>query len=206
MTEASPPAPDAAPKGIPQTGATPAQGTPAPSGSAGEYDPRSFGAGVSKAKAEAAKELAEAREKLSRFEDATKTAEQIKGERDALLSQLETFKQREAKRLETAKLDASKRMKDWPEDAVALVGADSVSDADELRARLDRVASLVARTAVPSIPGGNVAPAGTAAVDLAEWQQARRRGVAAEMTAALNRLVAKHGRAQVDSAIQAQGR
>lgn len=206
MTEASPPAPDAAHKGVPQTGATPAQGTPAPSGSAGEYDPRSFGAGVSKAKAEAAKELAEAREKLARFEDATKTAEQILAERNTLLEQVESFKKREAARLEAVKADVAKRMKDWPEDAVLLVGADSVSDADELRARVDRVAALVSRSAAPSVPGGYVAPAAGPAVDLAEWQQARRRGVASEMSAAMNRLVAKHGRALVDSAMQAQGR
>lgn len=206
MSEAQPPAPDAAPKSVPPTGDKPAQGTPAPAASAGEYDPRSFGAGVSKAKSEAAKELSELREKLSRFEDATKTGDQIRAERDSLLGQVDSFKQREAKRLETAKADAAKRMNGWDENAVALVGLDSVSDADDLRARLDRVAALVQRAVPPSVPGGNVAPAGLATIDLSELAQARRRGVAAEINDALTRLHKAHGRQAVERAISAQGR
>ena len=202
----SAPAPDAAPKSVLPAGGQPATGVPAPAPNAGEYDPRSFGAGVSKAKAEAAKELAELRSKLSQVEDATKTGDQIRAERDALLGQVDTFKQREQKRLEAAKADAAQRMKDWDANAVALVGLDGVSDADELRARLDRVSALIQRATPPSVPGGNVAPAGLAAIDLSELAQARRRGIAYEVRAVLERLYKAHGRQAVDSAVTAQGR
>lgn len=198
MTEATPPASGATPNSTPQTGANPAQGTPAPAASAGEYDSRSFGAGVTKAKAEAAKELADLRARLAKFEDTDKTAEQLKTERDKLTAELETFRTREAKRLEAAKAEATATLKTLPAEAAALINVDGTLDADELRARLGAAVALVGKQA--KVPGGTVSPQGSG-IDLTALEEARKSGLAARYADEVRKAHAKYGRDAVNKAL-----
>lgn len=215
--QATAPEPATAPEGSPPTGDTPAQGNDATPESGGkekpDYDPKSFGAGIQKGKAEAAKtieqlqaEREELHQRLSKFEDADKTAEQLKAERDELNQQLATFREREAQRLAAAKADAESKVNDWPDEAKALVDFNSATDADALRKQVESIQKLVAKaTAAPKpVPGGKAAPANTPSIDLSAWEAAKKSGDITRWAQERRKLEKAHGVEAVNAALSAK--
>lgn len=207
----------AAPEGSPPTGDKPAQGSTATPESGGkekpEYDSRSFGAGITKGKAEAAKTIEQLqaeqdslRQKLSQYEDVDKTAEQLKAERDELNQQLETFREREAERLAAAKTEAESLVSEWPDEAKALVDFNNASDADALRNQVTSVQALVAKaTAAPKpVPGGKAAPANTPSIDFSAWEAAKKSGDITRWAQERRKLEKAHGVEAVNAALMAK--
>ena len=202
----TPPEPATAPEGSPPTGDTPAQGNTATPASGGntkpDYDPKSFGAGLTKGKAEAAKKLAEYEQRLSKYEDADKTAEQLKTERDQLHAELAKYREREAERLAAVKTEAGKALAEWPEEAQALVDLESATDPDVLRNQVAHIGKLVAKaSAAPKpVPGGKAAPANTPSIDMAALDAAKKSGDITRYRQELMKLHSAHGVDQVNAA------
>lgn len=204
--QANAPEPATAPEGSPQTGDKPAQGNTATPASGGtdkpDYDPKSFGAGLTKGKAEAAKKLAELEQRLAKYEDANKTAEQLKTERDQLNAELAKFREREAERLAAVKTEASKALAEWPEEAQALVDLESATDPDVLRNQVAHIGKLVAKAsgAPKPVPGGKAAPANTPSIDMSALEAAQKSGDITRYRQELIKLHNAHGVEKVNAA------
>lgn len=202
----TPPEPAGAPNASPPTGDKPAQGNTATPVSGGtdkpDYDAKSFGAGVTKGKAEAAKKLAEYEQRLAKYEDADKTAERFKTERDEYKAIADKFMEREAERLAAARADAEKQLADWPEEAQALVNLDNATDADTLRNQVAHIGKLVAKaTAAPKpVPGGKAAPANVPSIDMTALDAAQKSGDITRYRQELVKLRDAHGADKVNAA------
>lgn len=199
-----------APKASPPTDDTSAQGNTATPESGGkekpEYDPKSFGAGVTKAKAEAAKTIEGLQAELAKYKDTDKSAEQFKAERDELTNKLRTLEEREAERLAAAKSEAESKVSDWPDEAKALVDFNNATDADALRKQVENIGALVAKaTAAPKpVPGGKAAPANTPSIDLSAWEAAKKSGDITRWAQERRKLEKAHGVEAVNAALAAK--
>ncbi len=151
-------------------------------------------------------ELAALQDKLRVHEDASKGLEQLKAERDAATKELEAIRAKEVKRLDAAREWAAAKAKDWPEEALGLLGLDSMNDADEVRARVDRVAALLAKGQPPAMPGGKAAPDRAPAIDLSGYDKAVETGDVSARSAAYSALVKQHGAQLVRLAMAARQR
>ena len=197
--ESTPPESAGTPEPSLPTGDIPAQGNDATPKSGvetkPEYDSKSFGAGIKKANEKSAGTIADLKAELSKYEDADKSAERFKAERDELTTQLSGFREREAERLATALTEAETRMSDWPDEAKALINLEAATDADGLRKQLESIGALVAKaSAAPKpVPGGNTHPSNTPSIDTSALQAARKSGNITRIAAEINKLKNTHG-------------
>jgi hypothetical protein len=145
---------------------------------------------MTKAKAEAAAELADLRAKLAKLAE-------VGAERDRLATELSAIRARDAKRLETVKAAAVEALKGLPPEAATLLSVEAATDADDLQAKLHMVAALVGKQ--QPVPGGTVAQQGSG-MDLAALEEARKSGNAARYGEELRKAHAKYGREAVTKA------